>query len=395
MKSLAIEIVNAIEKVIGPASKDNKISLHEPDFNKTNAWKYVKNCIDSGWVSSTGSWVNEFEKGIVNLTGAKYAVAVVNGTSALRLSLHVVGVKPNDEVIMSPLSFVATANSVSHLGAIPHFVDINRQTFALDATTLDLHLNKIAVRTNGGVINTMTGNRISAVVPVHVFGHAAEMEAIKSVTDYWGLALVEDAAEALGSWRNDIHCGLFGDMGIISFNGNKIITTGGGGMILTNNENRYQKARHLSTTAKIKHDWEFIHDAVAWNDRMPNINAALGLAQLEALELRLEAKRNLAKLYKESFSAIEEVEFIEEMENCISNNWLITVRLKMAGSTESDQIREQILSYAHKSGILLRPVWNLLNELPMYIDAPKGSLIVAEGEEKRLINLPSSPQLLK
>ena len=268
-------ILNAIQKVCS-GCREGTIALHEPDFRGTHAWDYVKQCLDTGWVSSSGSWVNRLEQQLCEITGASHAVAVCNGTVALRLALHLVGVGHGDEVLIPPLSFVATANAVAHLGAVPHFVDVEISSLGLCPIALAQRLEAIAEYRHGFVFNRETGRRIAAVVPVHVFGNPALVHKLRSVTDEWGLPLVEDAAEALASWRGETHCGLFGALGTLSFNGNKLITTGGGGALLTNDRELAKRAQYLSTTAKLPHPWDFEHDAIGWNDRLPNLNAALG-----------------------------------------------------------------------------------------------------------------------
>ena len=277
---IVFSVLERIQAVVGSSTKDHPISLHEPDFSGTKAWSYVKDCLDTGWVSTAGNWVTRFENELCAITAADHAVVVSNGTVALRLALYLVGVRPGDEVLVPPLSFVATANAVAHLGAFPHFVDIEPNALGLCPVALAQRLDAIAVQREGILINRETGRRIAAVLPVHVFGHPASVDRLREVSDSWGLPLVEDAAEALFSWRGETHCGLFGSVGILSFNGNKLITTGGGGALLTNDSALAKRARHLSTTAKQPHPWAFDHDAVGWNDRMPNINAALGVAQL-------------------------------------------------------------------------------------------------------------------
>ena len=339
--------------------------------------------------------MSRFEQELASATGARHVVAVTNGTVALRLALHLVGVEPGDEVLLPPLSFVATANAVSHLGAVPHFVDVDPTTLAMDPSALAERLEQVAMRSDGHLWNKQTGRRLSAVLPVHVFGHPADGEALREVTAAWGLPLVEDAAEALGSWRGDTHCGLFGSIGTLSFNGNKLITTGGGGALITNDDKLAQRARHLSTTAKLAHPWAFDHDAVGWNDRLPNLNAALGVAQLENLQKRLESKRELFERYSTAFADVEHVELVAEPAVSQSNYWLITLRFISMDSREAELHREELLHAAHAAGLLLRPVWKLLHQLPMYGSAPRGALSVAEDQSKRLLNLPSSPQLLK
>ncbi len=392
--TLSRNVLNALYNVLGSRSFDNPVYLHEPSFTGSNAWCYLKDCLDTGWVSSSGQWVNRFEQELAAFTGASHVVAVSNGTVALRLALHLVGVKPNDEVLTSPLSFVATANAISHLGAVPHFVDINSSTLSIDPNSLSDRLLEISKYDNGYLINRLTGRRLAAIVPVDVFGHPADLASLSSIADEWGLPLVEDAAEALGSTSGNIHCGLFGSIGILSFNGNKVITTGGGGALLTNDAFLAERARHLSTTAKIPHPWLLDHDSIGWNDRMPNLNAALGVAQMEDIQCKLSAKRLLSHRYQKAFNSVSGVEFLTEHPSCHSNYWLSTIRLT---STETSLVKDQlndILSLSHASRIFLRPAWKLLHKLPMYTTAPRNDLDVAEDQSLRLINLPSSPQLV-
>ena len=371
------------------------MALHEPDFAGTEAWAYVKDCLDTGWVSTAGTWVNRFEQQLASFTGASHVVAVTNGTVALRLALHLVGVEPGDEVFLPPLSFVATANAVAHLGGVPHFVDVEPSTLGMDPVALALRLEQVAECRNGKLFNRETGRRLAAVLPVHVFGHPADVILLRQVADDWGLPLVEDAAEALGSWRGDIHCGLFGALSTLSFNGNKLITTGGGGALLTNNAALAKRARHLSTTAKLSHPWAFDHDAVGWNDRMPNLNAALGVAQLEDLDRRLKAKRQLFHKYKDAITGLNDVELVAEPNGSTSNHWLVALRFLAETPQVASQQRLQLLEAAHAVGMLMRPVWTLLHQLPMYVSGPRGDLSAAEDQALRLVNLPSSPQLLQ
>ncbi len=394
--SCAETVLEAIQQVVGfSSSKDQPIVLHEPDFRGTKAWTYVKDCLDTGWVSTAGQWVSRFEQQICSITGADHAVAVSNGTVALRLALHLVGVGRGDEVLLPPLSFVATANAVSHLGAVPHFVDIEPTTLGLCPVALVDRLNSVAERRQGCIVNKETGRRIAAVLPVHIFGHPAQVDELLKVADTWGLPLVEDAAEALASWRGDVHCGLFGSVGTLSFNGNKLITTGGGGALLTNNAALAQRARHLSTTAKQPHPWAFDHDAVGWNDRLPNLNAALGCAQLDDLVRRLDAKRALAERYVQAFADVEGVELLEEPLDCRSNHWLVSLRFTAEDPLDAQTERLHLLESAHAVGLLLRPVWSPLHQMPMYAASPAGSLATADIQAQRLLNLPSSPQLIK
>lgn len=380
--------------MVGNSTPRQPVALHEPDFRGTQAWAYVKDCLDTGWVSTAGQWVNRFEQELASFTGAAHAVAVTNGTVALRLALHLVGVRPGDEVLLPPLSFVATANAAAHLGAVPHFVDVEATTLAMDPVALAERLEKIGEWRGGKLLNRRTGRRLAALLPVHVFGHPADAIKLRKVADAWNLPMVEDAAEALASWRGGTHCGLFGAVGTLSFNGNKLITTGGGGALLTNDAELAKRARHISTTAKLPHTWEFEHDEVGWNDRLPNLNAALGVAQLEDIQRRLDAKRQLSERYRAAFANLEGVELVAEPERCRSNHWLVSLRFTAADQSEAEWQRSQLLHAAHEAGLLLRPAWKLLHRLPMYAEASRGGLLVAEDQAMRLINLPSSPQLL-
>jgi len=393
--SQAQAILQALQQVCGGATPGQPVALHEPDFSGTQAWAYVRDCLDSGWVSTAGHWVSRFEQELCARTGATHAVAVTNGTVALRLALHLVGVAAGDEVLLPPLSFVATANAVAHLGAMPHFVDVEAGSLGMDPVVLAARLEAVAERRDGGLFNRSTGRRLAALLPVHVFGHPARIEELRAVAEAWGLPLVEDAAEALGSWRDGTHCGLVGAVGTLSFNGNKLITTGGGGALLTHSAELALRARHLSTTAKRPHPWAFEHDAVGWNDRLPNLNAALGVAQLEDLERRLAAKRRLAERYAAAFESLPEVELVAEPPGCRSNHWLVSLRFLDDAPAHAEAQRLQVLEAAHAQGLLLRPVWRLLHQLPMYAQAPRGCLAVAEDQACRLLNLPSSPQLLE
>jgi dTDP-4-amino-4,6-dideoxygalactose transaminase len=265
----------------------------------------------------------------------------------------------------------------------------------MDPAALDIRLEQLAERRDGRLVNRQTGRRLAAVLPVHVFGQPADGVELRRVADAWGLPLVEDAAEALGSWRGETHCGMFGALGTFSFNGNKVITTGGGGALITNDAELAQRARHLSTTAKLPHSWAFEHDAVGWNDRMPNLNAALGVAQLEDLGRRLKAKRLLADRYRDAFARLKGVELTPEVAGCRRNHWLVALRFTAADPSEAERQRLRLLEAAHAAGLLLRPVWKPLHQLPMYADTPRGALPVAEDQVPRLVNLPSSPQLLQ
>lgn len=386
--AVAEEFVASLRTVLGAPRQT--ISLHEPQF-EGNEWLYVKECIDSGWVSSVGKFVDEFENRLAQYTGSKHAIVVVNGTAALQMALTVAGVKPGDEVLVPALSFVATANAVVHCGAVPHFVDSAENTLGLDPFALQVYLSAITKQSDHGLINAHTGRRLVAVVPMHTFGHPVDMPGLLSVASRYHLKVVEDAAESLGSFIGTRHTGTFGNMGILSFNGNKVITTGGGGAILTDDAGDARRLKHLTTTAKQPHLWEFVHDEIAYNFRMPNINAALGCAQLERLPAILDQKRKLADRYQAVFADARAVSFVKEPAGCYSNYWLNTVRVHEGSTT----LRDTLLQRAHEAGYLCRPVWRLLPRLPMYEGCPRAPLPIAQRLEAELINIPSGPRLLK
>ena len=382
--SIPNQVVAAIKEVIG----EEPAQLHEPSF-EGNEWSYLKECLDSTYVSSVGKFVDKFESDLAIYTGAKYAITVTNGTAALHIALLLAGVEPKDEVLIPSLTFVATANAVSYCNATPHFADSEERTLGIDVPKLRNHLEQNTIQKNGHCVNQKTGNVIRALVPMHTFGHPSNLSELVALADEFNLVLVEDAAESLGSFYKGQHTGTFGLMGALSFNGNKTITTGGGGAILTNNEAIARRAKHLTTTAKLPHKWEFIHDEIGFNYRMPNINAALGCAQLEQLSLKLASKRKLHDLYKDSFSKFEEIEFFNEPADSSSNYWLQAILI----SKEFDYLRDEILSETNNSGYMTRPVWGLLNELSQFKNSPKMNLDGARDLAKRLINIPSSPNL--
>mgnify|MGYP001385722974 CR=1 FL=1 len=395
-KSTADVIAQAVEDVTRSSKTRERISLHEPFFLDTKANKYLSECIKSAWVSSSGNWVNRLEEEVKLLTGAKYACAVTNGTVGLRLALDISGVERDDEVIMSPLSFIATANAASHLLAVPHFVDIEKETLGMSPESLAQRLDAIAEKKSGGVFNRLTGKKISAIVVVHVFGFPAKISEIIQIADMWNLPVIEDAAAALGSKRDDVSCGRFGKVGVFSFNGNKIITTGGGGVLITDDKHLAEKARHLSTTAKrVLSDSICIHDKIGWNDRMPNINAAIGVAQLEVFQKRLLLKRKLADLYIEAFKDIENVKIITEDKNrSFSNYWLITLFINESNLETAKILIDEILIKLRNKRIESRPSWQLMHQTQMYSSCSKTKLVNAEEISEKLISLPSSPQLI-
>ncbi|MGG4035789.1 LegC family aminotransferase [Paenibacillus cisolokensis] len=371
--------------------RDTFTALHQPSFGGRE-WEYVKDCLDTGWVSSVGQYVDRFERNLAEFTGSPYAVAVVNGTAALHICFVLAGVKAGDEVIVPSLSFVATANAVAYCGAIPHFADVAKGTLGLDPDKLKLHLQHIAeLRSDGHTYNRESGRRIAAIVPMHTFGHPVDLDPLIELCAQYRIPLVEDAAESLGSYYKGKHTGTFGKLAALSFNGNKIITTGGGGAILTGDPELAKAAKHLTTTAKLPHRWAFWHDRVGYNYRMPNLNAALGCAQLEQLPQLLNRKRKLAERYKETFAAFEGVDWFEEPQNAKSNYWLQAVLLDPA----LIHARDDILDLTNREGLMTRPVWTPLHRLPMYGDCPRMNLDTSEELERRIINIPSGPDLIR
>jgi perosamine synthetase len=383
---VADSLLAGLRRVLG--DRRASIALHEPEF-RGNEWNYVKECIDTGWVSSVGKYVDLFERRLEEITGSPHAIAVVNGTAALHMALHVAGVRAGDEVLTPALTFVGTSNAVAHCGGTPHFVDSDPETLGMDPRALEAHLKKVAERTPGGLRNIATGRRIAAMLPMHAFGHPADLEGLLDVCGRFGVTMVEDAAESIGSTYRGRHTGTFGRVGVLSFNGNKTVTTGGGGAILTGDPALARLAKHLTTTAKRPHKWEFFHDAVAYNYRLPNINAALGCAQLERLDDFVERKRRLAESYRRAFEGVPGFAFVVEPEGCRSNYWLNAIRLESIGL----EARDAVLAAANEAGYHCRPVWTLNHRLPMYRDCPRAGLPVAEALEATLINLPSSATL--
>ena len=372
-------VINFIQSTY--QSKDF-IPLHEPKFIG-NEKKYLNECIDSTFVSSIGKFVDEFEEKIAKYTGARYAVATSNGTSALHIALLLANVTRNDEVITQPLTFVATCNAISYCGANPVFIDVDKETMGLSPLSLQAYLEKNAYIKNQQCINNKTGKVIKACVPMHTFGQPCRIDEIKEICDKYHISLIEDAAESLGSFYKNKHTGTFGQMGVISFNGNKIITAGGGGCIITDDETLAKKAKHLTTTAKVPHKWKFVHDAIGFNYRMPNLNAALLVAQLEQLDGFLENKRLLANKYKEFFEK-SDIVFVTELENSKSNYWLNTIILK------DGQQRDLLLDEANSKGVMVRPIWVLMNKLPIFKNAQNRDLTNSEWLEQRVVNIPSS-----
>lgn len=382
------QISSFIREFRSHISSDSFVPLHEPTMNG-NELKYVTECVESGWVSSVGSYVNLFEERLASYTGAKYAIAVNNGTAALHVSLRLAGVTKNDEVLLPSLTFVATANAIRYLDAIPHFIDVSESELTVDTQKLSIYLEKTAVKRSNGTFNKFSGNQIKAIVPMHTFGHPVQMDELMALADYYNLNVIEDAAESLGSTYKNRQTGSMGMLSAVSFNGNKTITTGGGGAILTNDSELAKRARHLTTTAKLPHRWSYDHDEVGYNYRMPNINAALGVAQLESLDELIRKKRMLHSVYQSFVSVIPGIELITEMEYSRSNYWLQTIRLNDVNTIE-DWLLE-----LNEAGIMSRPVWTPLHELPMYRHCPKDDLTHTEKLKKVLINVPSSSSLFK
>jgi perosamine synthetase len=381
-------ILAAVREAI--QASDARIALHEPEF-RGNEWTYVKECLDTRWVSSIGRFVDRFESMLQEATGAAHAIATVNGTAALHACLQLAAVQREDEVLVPALTFIATANAVSYTGAIPHFVDSEPRTLGVDAAKLDAYLRDIAAIRDGACLNQRTGRVVRALVPMHTLGHPVDLDALLDVCARWRITLIEDAAESLGSWYKGRHTGNFGRAAALSFNGNKVVTTGGGGAILTNDSELARRAKHMTTTARVPHPWSFFHDEVGYNYRLPNLNAALGCAQLESLPDALERKRRLAARYFEAFRNVTGMHIMREPDHCRSNYWLNALLL----DRPDRNARDSVLAALNDAGIMARPCWTLMHRLPMYADCPRMDLSEAEGLEARIVNLPSSPFLVK
>ena len=374
--------INFVRELYGT---DGFIPLHAPTFEQRDK-DYVIDAIDSTFVSSVGEYVNRFEHDLSNFTGAARAVATVNGTTALQVALRLAGVGPGTEVITQPLTFVATVNAVSHLGAAPVFIDVDKDTMGMSPTALESFLSSQTVLKDSRTYNRHTGRHIAAIVPMHTYGHPCRIREIVQTADKWSIPVVEDAAEAIGSTINGRHCGYSGKLGILSFNGNKTITCGGGGAILSNDEHVADHAKHLTTTAKIPHSWEFDHDEIAYNFRLPNLNAALACAQLERLPVILQKKREIASAYKTFFDSHDWGRFMTEPENTQSNYWLCTIALQDRSS------RDAFLERTNAAGLMTRPAWKLINQLSIYSDCRTGPLSNAQWLYDRIVNLPSGIQ---
>jgi len=384
--SLTDQIVQALLGI----TQGLEAPLHEPSFNG-HEWAYVKDCLDSTYVSSVGTYVNRFESELTKVTGARHAIAVVNGTAALHLALLLAGVRPGDEVLVPALSFVATANAVAYCHARPHFLDSEERTLGIDAHALSSWLRSQTEIRAGVCVNRRSGAVIRAMVPMHVFGHPSDLDALMRVAHDHRLVIVEDAAESLGSFIGGKHTGTLGALGTLSFNGNKTITTGGGGAVLTNDDEMARKAKHWSTTARQPHRWAFQHDALGFNYRMPNLNAALGCAQLEQLDGLVQAQRDLHNIYRDAFDAIQGVRLLHEPVGSHSNYWLQALILDRDNASHLDEILEK----TNALGIMTRPLWTPLNALPHFTDCPGMPTPMAESLAARVVNIPSSPSLLR
>lgn len=359
------------------------IPLHEPRFIG-NERKYVLDAIDSTFVSSVGEYVNRFEEMMCEITGAEYAVATVNGTAALHIAIKLAGVNRGDEVLLQPLTFVATANALAYEGAIPHYIDVSSNTLGLSASALEERLSEIAELREDGCYNKETGKRISACIPMHTFGFPCEIDEIASICSRYKIVLIEDAAESLGSTYKNKHTGTFGLMGTYSFNGNKTVTCGGGGAIVTDDEHIAKLAKHITTTAKVPHAYEYVHDRIGYNYRMPNLNAAMACAQLEKLNDFIQNKRELSTLYHSFFQTQDFATYLNEPADSFANYWLNVIQLN------DESAKHEFLEFTNANGVMTRPVWRMMNKLSMYAHGPAGNLDVAEQLESTLVNIPSS-----
>ncbi len=358
------------------------IPLHRPVF-EGNERQYLVDCIDSNFVSSVGEKVTEFEKQIADFTGAKYAVATVNGTAALHVAILLSGVVPGDEVLSQALTFIATVNAISYSGAHPVFVDVDKDSMGLSPVALEKFLGTHTEKRNGGIFNKVSGRRIAACIPMHTFGFPCRIEEISNICREWGISLVEDAAESLGSYFSDRHTGTFGEMGTLSFNGNKIITTGGGGMVITDNVDLARRAKHLTTTAKIPHPYKFMHDEIAYNYRMPNLNAVLGCAQMERLDDFLLVKAEVAGKWENFFDG-HKITFVRGISGGLENHWFNAIVF------DSKAERDGFLKYTNENGVMTRPIWELMSSLVMFKNCQCDGLENSVWLRDRVVNIPSS-----
>lgn len=377
-KNIQKEFIQQAKDIFG----NDFIPLHRPIF-EGNERKYLIDCIDSNFVSSVGEKVNELEKKVAEFVGSKHAIATVNGTAALHVSIELAGVRPGDEVISQALTFIATCNAITYSGARPIFIDVDLDTMGLSPDALRNFLEKNAEKTVDGTFNKISGKKISACIPMHTFGFPCRIKEISEICTEWDIALIEDAAESLGSYVDDMHTGNFAMMAALSFNGNKLITTGGGGMIITNDSNIAKAAKHITTTAKVPHSYEFFHDIVGYNYRMPNLNAALGCAQIEKIDDFLNLKAQLASKW-ESFFDTNKIKFFKPIKGNKANHWLNTIIL------DSKEDRNNFLEFTNKNNVMTRPIWTLMSKLPMFKDCQTDGLKNSNWLENRVVNIPSS-----
>jgi perosamine synthetase len=383
-----LKIVSDIKNALNLLNKKKKNSLHEPFFDKIDFY-YLNQCLKSSYVSTAGPFISKFENKISKFTKSQNVIAVVNGTVALEICLRVLGAKINEEILIPTLTFVGTANSVVHAGCVPHFIDSEKESLGIDINKLEEYLKKNTKIIKGKLINIKTKRVIFGIIPVHVFGLMNNIEKLIILAKRYKLKVIEDSAESLGTFYKKKHSGTFGDLGVISFNGNKIITTGGGGAILCKSNFLAKKIRHFITTAKKKHPWQFLHDKIGWNYRMPNINASLGYSQIKKIKKILFMKRNISLKYQDYFKHNKNINYIRESNKCRSNYWLNAVYIKNINLTT----REKILKLLNNNNIFCRPVWTLLHKLPMFKKNPRSNLNNSIKIEKELICLPSSPYL--
>jgi perosamine synthetase len=386
MEHLSRNILKNLKLILG----QKKFGLHEPDLDNKD-FKHIKKCFYSGMISTAGEYVIKFEKKIKEIVNSRYVVSVSNGTVGLFISLKSIGIKKNEEILLPAVSFVATANAVAQCDAIPHFVDIENRTNGIDAVKLEKYLLRNTFKRNGYCFNKKTNRRIRAIIPVHVFGHPCEIEKIIKLSKKFNITVIEDAAEAIGSYYKKKHVGNFGELGVLSFNGNKIATSGGGGAIITNNKKLYNKIKHLTTTAKVSHPWRYIHDEVGYNHRLPAINAALGYSQLLKLNYFIKKKTKLFHIYNNEFKKIKSLKIMSSPKNCKSNYWLQTLVL----CDEEKKLKNQIIKDCHSSGIKVRPLWDLISTFKMYKNCPKMNLDNSKKAYDTIINLPSSSFIVK
>lgn len=378
IEKLAQNVVSFAKKTF----EDDFIPLHRPLF-EGNERQYLIDCIDSNFVSSVGLKVTEFEDKVAEFTGSKHAIATVNGTAALHVAIELAGVKPGDEVISQALTFVATCNAIVYAGANPLFIDVDLDTMGLSPLALKEFLEKHGERRSTGTFNKLSGKKISACIPMHTFGFPCRIAEIAEICSHWDIALIEDAAESLGSYVGSQHTGNFASMATLSFNGNKVITTGGGGMIITDDPELAKRAKHITTTAKVPHLYEFIHDQVGYNYRMPNLNAALGCAQMERLEEFLKIKADLADQWSSYFDA-RDINFFKALDKNKANHWLNSIILN------SKQDRDEFLKITNSNNVMTRPIWTLMSKLPMFKDCQTDGIKNSLWLEDRVVNIPSS-----